>query len=105
MQIIVTTPNHQTNNPKEASSHVTNMLLLRNVVRSIPSIQRALQGCESTLLRTIQGLLNDENLYEVEGLLARSLNDDAGLGKVMMIITRIFSFILFSSENRPSSSK
>ncbi|KAF9505616.1 hypothetical protein BS47DRAFT_1322283 [Hydnum rufescens UP504] len=79
--IIVATPNYQTNNPKEASSHVTNMLLLRNVVRSIPAIQRALQGCESALLRIIQGLLSDEKLFEVERLLASSLNDDATLGK------------------------
>lgn len=58
------------------------MLQLRDTVRAIPGIHSSLRGCQSGILRAIESLVNDERLGTIEALLARSLNEDAGLGKV-----------------------
>lgn len=81
-KVITVDPVHETSNPRDASHHVTTLLTLRAAVRAIPAIRHALDGAGSDLLQTIGSLLNDERLDLIEGLLAKSLNDDAGIGKV-----------------------
>lgn len=81
-KVITVDPTHETSNPRDASYHVTTLLTLRAAVRAIPAIRHALDGASSDLLRTIASLLNDRRLEIIEGLLAESLNDDVGVGKV-----------------------
>jgi len=82
LQIITINPEHQTSNPRDASSHVQTLLSLRNMVRCIPAIQRTLESAGCAMLRTIAQLLQDHRLSQVESLLAAGLNDDAGMAKV-----------------------
>ena len=82
LQIITINPEHQISNPRDASSHVQTLLSLRNMVRCIPAIRRALESAGCAMLCTIAQLLQDHRLSQVESLLAAGLNDDAGMAKV-----------------------
>ncbi|KIK43853.1 hypothetical protein CY34DRAFT_680561 [Suillus luteus UH-Slu-Lm8-n1] len=67
-----------TTTAKGAFSRVSQMLSLRTAIRSLPFLQRALNGCKSQLLLIICDLLSDERLTKIEELIAENLNDDAG---------------------------
>ncbi|KAG1765207.1 muts domain V-domain-containing protein [Suillus occidentalis] len=67
-----------TTTAKGAFSRVSQMLSLRTAIRSLPFLQRALNGCKSQLLLIICDLLSDERLIKIEELIAENLNDDAG---------------------------
>lgn len=94
-QLITVSPSTLTSNPNEASTHVANMLQLRNLVRSIPTLYHSLDGSQSFLLKTIQNLLRDERLSKIEDLLARSLNEEAGIAKVRITDWSAEDFSLF----------
>ncbi|PAV21710.1 hypothetical protein PNOK_0166700 [Pyrrhoderma noxium] len=62
---------------KAASSRVSQMLLLRNVVKNIPLVCDAVKTCHSRLLEIVYNLLSDERLVKIESRIAESLNEDA----------------------------
>ncbi|KAI9510622.1 muts domain V-domain-containing protein [Russula earlei] len=66
---------------RTASSRVTQMLNLRDVVRHLPALQKALVGSTSELLKIICNMLSDERLEKIERLVSESLNEDASLQK------------------------
>ncbi|KAJ7452111.1 DNA mismatch repair protein MutS [Mycena galericulata] len=66
---------------KPASARVSQMLELRNVVRNLPALQKALQGSQSQLLQIIYEMLSDERLAKIERLVAGSLNEDGAPAK------------------------
>ncbi|KAG8741823.1 MutS protein msh4 [Ceratobasidium sp. 414] len=66
-----------TGNAKGASVRVEQMINLRNVIRSLPGIVKALQGCRSSLLRMISGMLDDERVKSIDEVVGQGLNDDA----------------------------
>ncbi|KAI0005291.1 muts domain V-domain-containing protein [Russula compacta] len=66
---------------RTASSRVTQILKLRDVVRHLPALQKALVGSKSQLLTIICNMLSDERLEKVERFVSESLNEDASLLK------------------------
>ncbi|KAI0809119.1 muts domain V-domain-containing protein [Irpex lacteus] len=76
-----------TSTAKTASSRVSQMLNLRDIVKSLPLLAKALQGSRSQLLVIVREMLEDERLERIAGLVGGSLNDNAmaqkgGLGAV-----------------------
>ncbi|KAH9982044.1 muts domain V-domain-containing protein [Lactifluus volemus] len=71
----------ETSSARTASSRVTQMLNLRDVVRRLPALEKALIGSKSELLRIICNMLSDERLAKVERFVSESLNEDASLQK------------------------
>lgn len=83
---------------KPAAARVSQMLDLRNVVRNLPALQKALEGSQSQLLRIIHEvcgaslqsrlltecyqMLSDERLAKIEHLVCTSLNEDGAPAKV-----------------------
>ncbi|KAG8722289.1 MutS protein msh4 [Ceratobasidium sp. 394] len=49
----------------------------RLVIRSLPGIVKALQGCRSDLLRTISGRLDNERVKSIDEVVSQGLNDEA----------------------------
>ncbi|KAG2139666.1 muts domain V-domain-containing protein [Suillus clintonianus] len=82
-----------TKTAKGAFSRVSQMLNLRTAVRSLPFLQRALNGCKSQLLNIIYDILSDERLAKIEELIAENLNDDAGTvkGGIGAINARVYA--------------
>ncbi|KIM81717.1 hypothetical protein PILCRDRAFT_97607 [Piloderma croceum F 1598] len=70
-----------TNTAKSASARVSQMLNLRNVVRNLPLLQKALEGSRSQLLQIIQDMISDERLTNIEKLVCDNLNDDSAPAK------------------------
>ncbi|KAG9077625.1 MutS protein msh4, partial [Ceratobasidium sp. UAMH 11750] len=66
-----------TGNAKGASVRVEQMIHLRSVIRSLPGIVKALQGCRSGLLRIISGMLDDDRVKSIDEVVSQGLNDDA----------------------------
>ncbi|CAE6506204.1 unnamed protein product [Rhizoctonia solani] len=64
-------------NARGASARVEQIMRLRNVVRSLPEVVRALQGCRSNLLRMIADMLDDERVKSIDEMVSQGLNDDA----------------------------
>ena len=64
-------------NAKGASARVEQIMTLRNVVRSLPGVVKALQGCRSSLLRMISAMLDDERVRSIDEMVSQGLNDDA----------------------------
>ncbi|KAI0245681.1 muts domain V-domain-containing protein [Lactifluus subvellereus] len=71
----------ETSSARTASSRATQMLNLRDVVRHLPALEKALIGSKSQLLRIICDMLSDERLVKVEHFVSESLNVDASLQK------------------------
>ncbi|KAH9923367.1 muts domain V-domain-containing protein [Fomitopsis serialis] len=70
---------------KPAAARVSQMLNLRNIVKTMPLLSRALGGCRSQLLSVIAEMVSDERLAKIERLVTDSLNEaatpaKAGLG-------------------------
>ncbi|KAK0475108.1 muts domain V-domain-containing protein, partial [Armillaria novae-zelandiae] len=70
-----------------ASTRVSQMLNLRNIVKCIPQLQEALAGCKSHLLRIVCDMVSDERIANIECLITKSLNEDTlpskhGIGAV-----------------------
>ncbi|KAG8701977.1 MutS protein msh4 [Ceratobasidium sp. 395] len=66
-----------TGNAKGASARVEQMIDLRNVIRSLPGVVKALQGCRSSLLCMISNMLDDERVKSIDEVVSQGLNDDA----------------------------
>ncbi|KAG8742868.1 MutS protein msh4 [Ceratobasidium sp. 428] len=66
-----------TGNAKGASARVEQMIDLRNVIRSLPGVVKALQGCRSSLLCMISDMLDDERVKSIDEVVSQGLNDDA----------------------------
>ncbi|KAJ3753257.1 muts domain V-domain-containing protein [Lentinula raphanica] len=64
------------NSAKAASNRVSQMLNLRNVVRNIPLLTKALESSKSQLLRIIHEMLSDERIDKIDSLIRESLNED-----------------------------
>ncbi|GBE78596.1 MutS protein homolog 4 [Sparassis crispa] len=76
-----------TGTAKPAAARVAQMLNLRNIVKSLPLLAKALTGCRSELLHIIREMISDERLERIEQLVRNSLNEEAtpakgGLGAV-----------------------
>ncbi|KAF8607234.1 hypothetical protein BDV93DRAFT_467924 [Ceratobasidium sp. AG-I] len=67
-------------NAKGASARVDQIITLRNVVRSLPGVVKALQGCRSSLLCMIANMLDDERVRSIDEMVSQGLNDDALAG-------------------------
>ncbi|KAG1775045.1 muts domain V-domain-containing protein [Suillus placidus] len=82
-----------TTTAKGAFSRVSQILSLRTAIRSLPFLQKALNGCKSQLLLIISDILSDERLTKIEELIADNLNDDAGpvKGGIGAINARVYA--------------
>ncbi|KAG8914378.1 MutS protein msh4, partial [Tulasnella sp. 408] len=69
--------------PGAASFRVRQMLDLRSVIRSLPTIATALQGCRSQLLQVIAEMVSDERIARIDERISDTLNQDANVAKVM----------------------
>ncbi|KAG9045604.1 MutS protein msh4 [Tulasnella sp. UAMH 9824] len=67
--------------PGAASFRVRQMLDLRSVIRSLPTIATALQGCRSQLLQVIAEMVSDERIAKIDEKIADTLNQDANVAK------------------------
>ncbi|KIO30888.1 hypothetical protein M407DRAFT_221987 [Tulasnella calospora MUT 4182] len=67
--------------PGAASFRVRQMLDLRSVIRSLPTIATALQGYRSRLLQVIAEMVNDERIARIDERIANTLNQDANVAK------------------------
>ncbi|KAJ7938393.1 muts domain V-domain-containing protein [Mycena leptocephala] len=78
---------------KPAAARVSQMLDLRNVVRNLPALQKALEGSQSQLLRIIHEMLSDERLAKIEHLVCTSLNEDGAPAKggIAAINARVYA--------------
>ncbi|KAK2459754.1 hypothetical protein APHAL10511_008186 [Amanita phalloides] len=65
------------NTAKPASQRVTQMLNLRNIVRSLPLLRHALLGNKSSLLTYVHEMLSDERLDAIENAICENLNEDS----------------------------
>ncbi|KAJ4485332.1 muts domain V-domain-containing protein [Lentinula aciculospora] len=74
--MLAASENIVTSSAKAASNRVTQMLNLRNVVRNLPLLQKALANTKSQLLRIIHEMLSDERLGTIDSLIRASLNED-----------------------------
>lgn len=75
------------NDARPASTRVTQMLSLRNAVKTLPLLHKALEGSQSQLLKIICDMLSDERLNKIERLVDERLNEDStpskgGIGAV-----------------------
>ncbi|KAH9939032.1 muts domain V-domain-containing protein [Epithele typhae] len=66
-----------TSTAKTASSRVAQMLVLRNVVQTMPKLAAALEGSRSQLLQIIAAMISDRRLANIDALICRSLNEEA----------------------------
>ncbi|GAB1520356.1 MutS protein msh4 [Rhizoctonia solani] len=64
-------------NARGASVRVEQIMTLRSVVPGLPEVVRALNGCDSYLLRMIGDMLNDERVKSTNDMVSQGLNDDA----------------------------
>ncbi|KAI0307402.1 muts domain V-domain-containing protein [Multifurca ochricompacta] len=72
---------HEASSARTASSRVTQMLNLRDILRHLPLLHKALIGSKSQLLRIICDMLSDERLAKVERFVSESLNEGASFQK------------------------
>ncbi|CAK5271911.1 unnamed protein product, partial [Mycena citricolor] len=84
---LVASETKQSNAAKYASTRVSQMLELRNAVRTLPMVHSALQGSQAQLLRIIHEMLSDDRIKRIEQLVCASLNEDStpakgGIGAV-----------------------
>ncbi|PPQ78808.1 hypothetical protein CVT25_010677 [Psilocybe cyanescens] len=63
-------------NAKPASQRISQILNLRNVVKNIPLLRKALEGCYSQLLRIVCDMLSDERIDKIDKLISLHLNEE-----------------------------
>ncbi|KAF7762129.1 hypothetical protein Agabi119p4_8722 [Agaricus bisporus var. burnettii] len=82
-----------TSTAKGAFARVTQMLNLRNLVKYIPSLKRALAGSESQLLRIVHEMISDERLTIIEQLVCTNLNEEtiAAKGGIGAVNARVYA--------------
>ncbi|KAI5118520.1 hypothetical protein M0805_007689 [Coniferiporia weirii] len=77
ISLLATSEARVTNSAKTAAQRISQLLLLRGVVKNIPFVRDAVKGCHSRLLEVVCDMLSDERIEKIEALIARSLNEDA----------------------------
>lgn len=82
-----------TESVKMASSRVTQMLNLRNVIKNVPLVQRALSGSRSRLLRCLHDMLDDERITRIADLVDANLNEEVGSarGGITSVNARVYA--------------
>ncbi|KAL1664819.1 DNA mismatch repair protein MutS [Schizophyllum commune] len=82
-----------TNNAKPASTRVTQMLSLRNAVKTLPLLYKALEGSQSQLLKIIRDMLGDERLTKIQELVDERLNEDStpSKGGIAAVNARVYA--------------
>ncbi|KAK0197948.1 muts domain V-domain-containing protein, partial [Armillaria mellea] len=91
--ILASSETKPTTTAQGASTRVSQMLNLRNIVKCIPQLQEALAGCKSHLLRIVCDMVSDERIANIERSITKSLNEDTlpskhGIGAVN---TRVYA--------------
>ncbi|KAH8823418.1 muts domain V-domain-containing protein [Flagelloscypha sp. PMI_526] len=78
---------------RPAATRVSQMLDLRNLVKNLPVLQRALRGSQSQLMRIIHDMLSDERIQKIHDLIQIHLNDDStpAKGGLAAINARIYA--------------
>ncbi|KAI0344201.1 hypothetical protein BDW22DRAFT_1412762 [Trametopsis cervina] len=71
----------ETSTAKSSAARVSQMLSLRDIVKNVPRVAKALTGSRSLLLQVIQDSIVDERLNRIERLVSDSLNDNAAIQK------------------------
>ncbi|KAJ7222335.1 muts domain V-domain-containing protein [Mycena pura] len=90
---LVSSETKPTGAAKPAAARVMQMLSLRNMVRYLPALQRALHGSQSQLLIIIHEMLSDERLAKIESLVCTFLNEDGAPAKggIAAVNARVFA--------------
>ncbi|KXN88409.1 hypothetical protein AN958_07315 [Leucoagaricus sp. SymC.cos] len=78
---------------KGASARVSQMLNLRNLVKHVPSLKRALTGCQSQLLQIVHEMISDERLAKIEELVCTNLNEETitAKGGIAAVNARVYA--------------
>ncbi|KAG8885914.1 MutS protein msh4 [Tulasnella sp. 331] len=78
---LITSESRPTRTTQVASARVSQMLNLRSVIRSLPTLMIALQGCRSRLLCLIAEMISDERISKIDTLISNALNEEAIFAK------------------------
>ncbi|KAG9014981.1 MutS protein msh4 [Tulasnella sp. JGI-2019a] len=78
---LITSESRPTKTTQVASARVSQMLNLRSVIRSLPTLMTALQGCRSRLLCLIAEMISDERIAKIDALISDALNEEATFAK------------------------
>ncbi|KAG8923711.1 MutS protein msh4 [Tulasnella sp. 418] len=78
---LTTSESKPTSTTQVAAARVSRMLNLRNVIRSLPTLQQALQGSQCRLLNIILEMISDERIAKIDRLIQETLNDDVNFSK------------------------
>ncbi|KIM39112.1 hypothetical protein M413DRAFT_419584 [Hebeloma cylindrosporum] len=79
--ILASSEARATTSSKPASQRILQILNLRNIVRNVPLLKKALEGSRSQLLRIVCDLLSDERIDRIEQLVSAHLNEEGGTSK------------------------
>ncbi|KAF5312559.1 hypothetical protein D9619_003594 [Psilocybe cf. subviscida] len=78
---LVSSEARETSSAKPAAHRVSQILNLRNVVKNVPLLRKALEGAQSTLLQIMCEMLSDERLAKIEELVSGHLNEETATSK------------------------
>ncbi|KDR68697.1 hypothetical protein GALMADRAFT_146051 [Galerina marginata CBS 339.88] len=80
-------------NAKPASQRVLQILNLRNVVKNLPILRKALEGSQSQLLRIICDMLDDERIDKIDRLVSDHLNEEGvpAKGGLAAVNSRVYA--------------
>ncbi|CAA7267689.1 unnamed protein product [Cyclocybe aegerita] len=70
-----------TTSAKPASQRVLQILNLRSVVKNVPLLRKALEGCRSQLLQIILDMISDERIDKINDLVSERLNEESAASK------------------------
>ncbi|KAJ3510448.1 hypothetical protein NLJ89_g4672 [Agrocybe chaxingu] len=70
-----------TTSAKPASQRVLQILNLRSVVKNVPLLRKALEGCRSQLLQIILDMISDERIDKISDLVSERLNEESAASK------------------------
>ncbi|KJA21853.1 hypothetical protein HYPSUDRAFT_87688 [Hypholoma sublateritium FD-334 SS-4] len=70
-----------TTNSKPASFRISQILNLRNIVKNLPLLRKALEGCHSQLLKIVIDMLSDERIDRIEQIVSTHLNEEGVTAK------------------------
>lgn len=78
---------------KGASTRVSQMLSLRNLVKNIPSLKKALTGSQSQLLQIVHEMISDERLANIGELVCANLNEEVitAKGGIAAVNARVYA--------------
>ncbi|KAF9466889.1 muts domain V-domain-containing protein [Collybia nuda] len=82
-----------TNSAKPASARILQMINIRNVVKILPLLRKALDGCQCQMLTIIQDMVSDERLAVIDSLVSGSLNENGApaRGGIGAINARVYA--------------